>query len=122
MLSSKTDISDSQHLPVGSDQFFCHLPETVPRRRRSKAGGYFHRALCALIVNAVCGQCCGTEPFVLLQVPVKTQRRDDDDDEEEEAVICEACGRSDRRHQLLVCVHCDSGYGFTVLWSFHQVV
>uniref|UniRef100_A0A3Q3XBM2 PHD-type domain-containing protein n=1 Tax=Mola mola TaxID=94237 RepID=A0A3Q3XBM2_MOLML len=27
-----------------------------------------------------------------------------------EAVICEACGRSDRRHRLLVCVHCDSGY------------
>uniref|UniRef100_A0A3Q3F4J0 RING-type domain-containing protein n=1 Tax=Labrus bergylta TaxID=56723 RepID=A0A3Q3F4J0_9LABR len=26
------------------------------------------------------------------------------------AVICERCGRSDRRHRLLVCTHCDSGY------------
>ncbi len=52
--------------------------------------------------------------FVLLQIKVKMQKKNvDDDDEEEERnnlVICEECGRSDRRHCLLVCSQCDSGY------------
>ncbi|XP_020507012.2 PHD and RING finger domain-containing protein 1-like isoform X1 [Labrus bergylta] len=44
---------------------------------------------------------------------IKVRTRDNVDDEEEEgssAVICERCGRSDGRHRLLVCTHCDSGY------------
>ncbi|CAK6975379.1 PHD and RING finger domain-containing protein 1-like [Scomber scombrus] len=48
------------------------------------------------------------------KIKVKTHRKEDDDDDDEEershAVICEECGRSDRRHRLLVCIHCDSGY------------
>ncbi|XP_054645883.1 PHD and RING finger domain-containing protein 1-like [Dunckerocampus dactyliophorus] len=35
------------------------------------------------------------------------------DDEEEGAsgiIVCEQCGRSDGTRQLLVCIHCDSGY------------
>ncbi|KAM8755401.1 PHD and RING finger domain-containing protein 1-like isoform 1-T1 [Acanthopagrus schlegelii] len=46
-------------------------------------------------------------------IRVKTPKKDDDEDEEEEgssAVICEECGRSDRRHRLLVCTRCDSGH------------
>lgn len=55
---------------------------------------------------------------LLLQIKVRGRKKeaDDDDDEEEEpgaadAVICEECGRSDRRHRLLVCRYCDSGCG-----------
>ncbi|XP_031701406.1 PHD and RING finger domain-containing protein 1-like [Anarrhichthys ocellatus] len=48
------------------------------------------------------------------KIKVRTKKREDDDDEEEEegnnTVICEECGRSDRRHRLLMCIHCDSGY------------
>lgn len=49
------------------------------------------------------------------KIKVRTHKKDDDEEEEEEeerssAVICEECGRSDRRHRLLVCIHCDSGY------------
>ncbi|XP_073325768.1 PHD and RING finger domain-containing protein 1-like [Pagrus major] len=49
------------------------------------------------------------------KIKVKTQKKDADDDEEEEeegsnAAICEECGRSDRRHRLLVCIRCDSGH------------
>uniref|UniRef100_A0A3Q0S9W1 RING-type domain-containing protein n=1 Tax=Amphilophus citrinellus TaxID=61819 RepID=A0A3Q0S9W1_AMPCI len=33
-------------------------------------------------------------------------------EESSAAVICEECGRGDRRHRLLVCVLCDSGYEF----------
>lgn len=50
------------------------------------------------------------------KIKVKTQRKDaaaDDDEEDNEgsnAVICEACGRSDRTHRLLVCSQCESGY------------
>ncbi|XP_036960694.1 PHD and RING finger domain-containing protein 1-like isoform X3 [Acanthopagrus latus] len=47
------------------------------------------------------------------QIRVKTPKKDDDEEEEEEgssAVICEECGRSDRRHRLLVCTRCDSGH------------
>ncbi|KAM7411293.1 hypothetical protein PAMA_021333 [Pampus argenteus] len=46
------------------------------------------------------------------KIKVRTHKKDDDDDEEQRshAVICEECGRSDRRHRLLVCIHCDSGY------------
>lgn len=59
------------------------------------------------------------ELLVPLQIKVRMQKKvDDDDDEEEEgsnAVICEECGRSDRRHQLLVCTQCDSGYDIKVL-------
>lgn len=64
----------------------------------------------------------GAELFVLLQIKVKTPKKDaDDEDEEEEgsnAVICEECGRSDRRHRLLVCTRCDSGYGMTIHAGF----
>ncbi|XP_019962071.2 PHD and RING finger domain-containing protein 1-like [Paralichthys olivaceus] len=50
------------------------------------------------------------------KIKVKTQNEDVDDDEEaSDAVICEECGRSDRRHQLLVCTHCDSGYHMNCL-------
>ncbi|XP_049920804.1 PHD and RING finger domain-containing protein 1-like [Epinephelus moara] len=47
------------------------------------------------------------------KIKVRTKIRDEDDDGEEwgsNTVICEECGRSDRRHRLLVCIHCDSGY------------
>ncbi|XP_077945349.1 PHD and RING finger domain-containing protein 1 isoform X3 [Gasterosteus aculeatus] len=50
------------------------------------------------------------------KIKVKTNKREDDYDEEEEeeegnnTVICEECGRGDRRHRLLVCTRCDSGY------------
>ncbi|XP_042348211.1 PHD and RING finger domain-containing protein 1-like [Plectropomus leopardus] len=46
------------------------------------------------------------------KIKVRTKKKDEDDEEEEgsNAVICEECGRSDRRHRLLVCTHCDSGY------------
>ncbi|XP_070767235.1 PHD and RING finger domain-containing protein 1-like [Enoplosus armatus] len=47
------------------------------------------------------------------KIKVRTQNKEDGDDDEEEgsnAVICEECGRSDRRHRLLVCIQCDSGY------------
>uniref|UniRef100_A0A3Q4GJ04 PHD and ring finger domains 1 n=1 Tax=Neolamprologus brichardi TaxID=32507 RepID=A0A3Q4GJ04_NEOBR len=41
-------------------------------------------------------------------------RKNEDGGDEEEgssaAVICEECGRGDRRHRLLVCILCDSGY------------
>ncbi|KAE8292826.1 PHD and RING finger domain-containing protein 1 [Larimichthys crocea] len=47
------------------------------------------------------------------KIKVRMHKKDDDDEEEEEesgAVICEECGRSDRRRRLLVCIQCDSGY------------
>ncbi|XP_034732715.1 PHD and RING finger domain-containing protein 1-like [Etheostoma cragini] len=46
------------------------------------------------------------------KIKVRMKKNDDDDDEEEgsNAIICEKCGRSDRRHRLLVCIRCDSGY------------
>ncbi|XP_040008224.1 PHD and RING finger domain-containing protein 1-like isoform X2 [Xiphias gladius] len=45
------------------------------------------------------------------KIKVRAQRRHADDEEEvSDPVICEECGRSDRGHRLLVCVHCDSGY------------
>lgn len=47
------------------------------------------------------------------KIKVRIRKKDDGDDEEEEssaAVICEECGRGDRRHRLLVCILCDSGY------------
>ncbi|XP_022619132.1 PHD and RING finger domain-containing protein 1-like isoform X2 [Seriola dumerili] len=45
------------------------------------------------------------------KIKVRTQKKDANDEEEaSDAVICEECGRSDRRHRLLVCIHCDSGY------------
>lgn len=56
----KIIISDSQHLPGGSDQFFFHPPEKVSWRRRSKEGDYF---LCAegsflrVFEHTVCGPC-----------------------------------------------------------------
>lgn len=62
-------------------------------------------------MDSVC-MCGGAELFVSLQIKVRTQRKDGDGDDEEEgssAVICEGCGRSDRRHRLLVCIQCDSG-------------
>ncbi|XP_063764874.1 PHD and RING finger domain-containing protein 1-like isoform X2 [Eleginops maclovinus] len=47
------------------------------------------------------------------KIKVRTKKKGEDDHDEEEesqAVTCEECGRSDRRHRLLVCTHCDSGY------------
>ncbi|XP_047448802.1 PHD and RING finger domain-containing protein 1-like [Mugil cephalus] len=45
------------------------------------------------------------------KIEVRAKKNEDDDEEEgSNAVICEECGRSDRRHRLLVCLHCDSGY------------
>ncbi|XP_035512774.1 PHD and RING finger domain-containing protein 1-like [Morone saxatilis] len=47
------------------------------------------------------------------KIKVRTQKKTTDDGDEEEesnAFICEECGRSDRRHRLLVCTQCDSGY------------
>ncbi|XP_059927409.1 PHD and RING finger domain-containing protein 1-like isoform X1 [Gadus macrocephalus] len=49
-----------------------------------------------------------------IQKEIRVQRRRPDDDDgdgsERVAVNCEACGRSDRSHLLLVCTRCDSGY------------
>ncbi|XP_054465858.1 PHD and RING finger domain-containing protein 1-like [Anoplopoma fimbria] len=47
------------------------------------------------------------------KIKVRSKKREDNDGDEEEgsnSVICEECGRSDRPHRLLVCIHCDSGY------------
>uniref|UniRef100_A0A4W6FPV0 PHD-type domain-containing protein n=1 Tax=Lates calcarifer TaxID=8187 RepID=A0A4W6FPV0_LATCA len=44
------------------------------------------------------------------KIEVRTPKKADDEEEARDAVICEECGRSDRRHRLLVCIHCDSGY------------
>ncbi|XP_056279290.1 PHD and RING finger domain-containing protein 1-like [Pseudoliparis swirei] len=48
------------------------------------------------------------------KIKVRTAKVEDEEyDEEEEGsnrVMCEECGRSDRRHRLLMCIHCDSGY------------
>uniref|UniRef100_A0A665UP00 RING-type domain-containing protein n=1 Tax=Echeneis naucrates TaxID=173247 RepID=A0A665UP00_ECHNA len=56
------------------------------------------------------------------KIKVRTPKQDGDDEgEASNAVICEECGRSDRRHRLLVCIQCDSGYGikkFTFLCCF----
>lgn len=61
--------------------------------------------------------------FVLLQIKVNAPKRKDEDEEEASSpVICEECGRSDRRHRLLVCIQCDSGYDISeplhlfILW------
>lgn len=67
----------------------------------------------------------GAELFVLLQIKVKTQKKDAADDEEDSgsgSVVCEECGRSDRRHRLLACIQCDSGYGITVLVHFEVCI
>ncbi|KAG7520070.1 PHD and RING finger domain-containing protein 1-like [Solea senegalensis] len=54
-------------------------------------------------------QCRGGD--IQAEIKVKPVKRDSDDEEQaSDAVICEECGRSDRRQQLLVCIHCDSGY------------
>ncbi|XP_041654847.1 PHD and RING finger domain-containing protein 1-like [Cheilinus undulatus] len=44
------------------------------------------------------------------KIKVRTKKNTDDEEEGGSAVICERCGRSDRRHRLLVCTDCDSGY------------
>ncbi|KAG7221667.1 hypothetical protein INR49_000034, partial [Caranx melampygus] len=54
------------------------------------------------------------------KIKVETPRKDADEEEEEEeaaagAVFCEECGRSDRRHRLLVCTQCDSGFHMNCL-------
>lgn len=67
----------------------------------------------------------GAELFVLLQIKVKTQRRDAFDGEEDGgsgSVVCEECGRSDRRHRLLACMQCDAGYDCTALVHFEVCV
>lgn len=43
------------------------------------------------------------------------KRADEEDEEEGLAVICENCGRSDRRNRMLVCSHCDSGFHMNCL-------
>ncbi|CAL8245437.1 unnamed protein product [Lota lota] len=54
-----------------------------------------------------------------IQKEIRVQRRrpadDGDDGRERVTVNCEACGRSDRSHQLLVCTCCDSGYHINCL-------
>ena len=52
------------------------------------------------------------EVSVWLQFKVSAQKKEEDEEEGTSRVICERCGRSDRVHQLLVCVRCDSGYDF----------
>lgn len=51
------------------------------------------------------------------KIKVETPIKNDEDEEEEAtgAVFCEECGRSDRRHRLLVCTQCDSGYHMNCL-------
>ncbi|XP_074538639.1 PHD and RING finger domain-containing protein 1-like [Halichoeres trimaculatus] len=51
------------------------------------------------------------------KIEVKARRIDDDEEEDEgsNVVICKRCGRSDRRHRLLVCTECDSGYHMNCL-------
>lgn len=44
------------------------------------------------------------------KIKVRAQEKNADEQEGSNTVICEECGRSDRRHRLLVCIHCDSGY------------
>lgn len=66
------------------------------------------------IQHYICEQ--WAEVFVLPQIKVSIRKNEDGGDEEEgssAAVICEECGRGDRRHRLLVCILCDSGYDFT---------
>lgn len=66
------------------------------------------------IQHYICEQ--WAEVFVLPQIKVSVRKNEDGGDEEEgssAAVICEECGRGDRRHRLLVCILCDSGYDFT---------
>lgn len=41
--------------------------------------------------------------------------RSDVQEEERNVIICENCGRSDRRNQVLVCTCCDSGYHINCL-------
>lgn len=55
--------------------------------------------------------------FALLQIKVSVVRREEDEDEEEASspLTCEECGRSDRGHQLLMCIHCDSGYNVALV-------
>lgn len=56
---------------------------------------------------------------VLLQIKVNVPKKGDDDEEAGDAVICEECGRSDRRHVLLMCTCCDSGYEITMHMHFN---
>nr|XP_057940886.1 PHD and RING finger domain-containing protein 1-like isoform X2 [Doryrhamphus excisus] len=46
------------------------------------------------------------------KIKVMVVKQDDDDEEEgtSSIIVCEQCGRSNGRRQLLVCVQCDSGY------------
>ncbi|XP_035500967.2 PHD and RING finger domain-containing protein 1-like isoform X1 [Scophthalmus maximus] len=60
-------------------------------------------------------RCAGGVVQKKIKVRGRKKEADEDDDEEEEpgaadAVFCEECGRSDRRHRLLVCRYCDSGF------------
>ncbi|KAK2851840.1 hypothetical protein Q5P01_008116 [Channa striata] len=50
---------------------------------------------------------------IVKKIKVSVQQKDDDELDQElasNAVNCEECGRSDRGHQLIMCIHCDSGY------------
>ncbi|KAF7666118.1 hypothetical protein LDENG_00120790 [Lucifuga dentata] len=51
------------------------------------------------------------------KIEVKKQKKVIDAEEERDGIICEECGRSDRRHRLLVCIQCDSGYHMDCLTS-----
>lgn len=52
-----------------------------------------------------------------IQKKIKVTAKINDDNEEggSNPVICEECGRSDRTHHLLVCLHCDSGFHMNCL-------
>ncbi|XP_026222865.1 PHD and RING finger domain-containing protein 1-like isoform X2 [Anabas testudineus] len=55
-------------------------------------------------------RCPGGDVEKKIKVSPPKKNADDGEEETDDAVVCEQCGRSDGRHQLLLCVHCDSGY------------
>ncbi|XP_016891270.1 PHD and RING finger domain-containing protein 1-like isoform X2 [Cynoglossus semilaevis] len=57
-------------------------------------------------------------PGGAIQNKIKVQSKKEETEVEEPtggAVHCDECGRSDRRRQMLVCIHCDSGYHMNCL-------
>ncbi|XP_029974976.1 PHD and RING finger domain-containing protein 1-like [Salarias fasciatus] len=49
------------------------------------------------------------------KIKVRPKKNEGDEEEGSSPVVCEECGRSDRTHHLLVCLHCDSGYHMNCL-------
>lgn len=49
------------------------------------------------------------------KIKVTPPKRPEEEEGEGLAVICENCGRSDRRSRMLVCSHCDSGFHMNCL-------